>query len=223
MGKGKGIMKKTVKRLNIEDKIIKNDADMIDACKAIARAIYFVLPNTGEKDNSDDGIFILAETDTDAIIHALGGLNFIVPKSGDKKAFIFHDHISGTNFRLYAVENNEKFKAKMKGRIKDIDKLCGMLVRYVKNDVTVAPIYLDTEEFDKKIIEEMDTIFPNGKKLTNDELDFIIDDVIDSKAKKIYELLRSMFIFTEDNKKEIMKNKAGNMYREIMLKTMLDK
>lgn len=246
-GKGKKSTKELLKRWNVEDSLVKTDGDLVNACKETARCMLFTIHminsrNKGEagkdkvgeveagkiqieteKDKGEeDGIFVLAEADTDAVIQVFGGCTFVIPKNEDKKSFILHDYIDNLDLRVYVIHKDETLMDLIKD-VKDADSVTGLVVRYVKNDLAVSPIYIETVNICYDRIEEIkNTMFEGKRNLTDEELEFIVNDVVDLVGLKIYEKLNNMFIFTEDHKNEMIKKRVDRMRKDILLSTLVD-
>lgn len=235
MSKGKGKIKELLKKWKVDDIVIKTDKEMMSACKRIAKAMMFTVHEVEKVENEDkndnkqrkrergeDGIFVLADAYTDAVLHFGGDCTFTIPRSEDKKTFIFKDLVNNMDLRAYVLEKDDVLNEKLK-TIENNEEICGLIVRYLNNDITVSPIYINIYDTIANRAQEMkDIMFVDERTLTDDELEFVIDDITNAVGIVIYDTLRKMFVFTEDRKKELLKKEIDKMQKNILLKTLAE-
>jgi hypothetical protein len=227
MSKGKGKIKELLKEWKIDDIVIKTDKEMMSACKSIARSMLFTVHKNEDNGNDElskgeDCIFCLAEADTNAILHFASQCTFSIPRTEDKKTIVFKDLVNNLDLRAFCFEKDDTLIEKLK-TIENPDEIIGAVVRYINNDVVVSPIYMDIYPTIESRMKEMKgTMFPEVKTLSDEELEFVINDISEIVGIQIYDKLNGMFVFTTERKNELIKKEVSKIHKNILLKTFAE-
>lgn len=221
----KRLIKEFIKEHKIVDRYIRNNSELLEGCKSFAEMMIFGSYKIEEiKSNKDteDGILILAEANTDAVFAFLGGCDSKTPIDKNGNSFVLHDYVKNIDYRCYVTPKDDLFLEKIKV-LENNDNLNCLVINLSKNDnktVEVIPIVLDYNDNCVNRMKEIEDLFFNNRKdLTDDEYDFLIDEIINTAGTYIFNRLQNSFVFTEDSKKDLLRNEFSKIQANVMIKT----